>query len=826
MKVANRILVNISIFFAMVSVSDSNNVSKKVSAITVARVRKAPQIDGKLDDVCWKKTRFISFPRKKDNKKIPQKDYINYQTEFAVVRDDWGIYIAIRCYEPNLSSLVETCEVRDGLWEYFRRDDKVEILLDPSRTLHDYYWFQVNPKGIKTDICAQADPDRSWNGVWQVATGREKKAWTVEIFIPFVCFNRGYIGDEWGIHIARFIAHRNKRISWGGEYRKPWTWPVLKGLKRKQSIFNYEVSSLSLTPLPKPGWGKLSAKITNHTGSKVHLYPIFQIMRPCSSRGIFPQATGPREEIIFNPVILRDNASVNLSGKIKIDPEEIVLGQLILKDEKGHFVFCSRDRGFYLQHLIDGPGPEFNYYTNEIKARLRFNLRRIGKKMQLNLILLSNGKEVLKHTLNADKSEIIYSIPIADIPIGRHKILARLVEDGKVIAERTYPIVRLTPKKIGSEVKIRRWSRSIVIDGKPFVPIGTSPLVPHHGIKYGENMMRMMADNHFNAMHLWGGFVKRDKNNKMLAEFKWDWDKLSRCFDGARNAHLKVIVSIGTLVLNNPKCPFTKYSFTDDERIAMISKLVMALRDREELLGYEIVDEPGFFIAPEWTERVYQTIKKLDPYHLVTINNCRGSRSVLPFLEATDTVGIDYYPIGKWPASTVAPLTDELVQFARWKPVKWWIQGYKIYNPKAPSSSELKAMTYMVVAHGASSVFYFIGKSSENLWRTEGECAEELQVLTDAVTADLQQKLITKPHDTPVYASYRKNKGKRWIIAINESAVPVNVEIILPRDITNKTSINIHRLFEEGKVNYQDGKIKDHFDPWERHVYEIIPGYI
>ena len=794
----------------------------------------APVVDGRLNDACWKNTAFKSFSaqvkasNKVDSEIVEESQAVKNNTdkrrsEFATTFTPRGIYVAVRCMEPNLKGLSTKCEMPDGLFEYFRRNDMVEFFLG-NKAKGSYYWFRTNPAGAKTDIYSRSGSDRSWNGVWEVATGREKNAWTVEMFFPFTGFNRMPVEELDSFSIARYCPNKSIRSVWGGKYRKVKTWPklILKNYNKIAKKTDYMLKKLLIAENGTRYSGMLSATIVNKSGKEQTVKPEFRIMRPALARGYFPQANGPRVLCRNKAINVKAGGSTTISKKISIGAEETAIVQLLLKDKQGNLLFASRDYGLRVKHNIAGPGPEFSYYTKEKVARLRFLLRKTGKNMLLKLMLKANGKTIFTRKLKADKTEVNYILPVADIPLGKNKVVLKLLNGSKLISSRTFPLIKLVPNPSGNEVKIRRWSKSIIVDGKDFIPVGNSPMVPHHGLKYGLSMMKGMAKNYFNTMHLWGGYLDKGKKNKTPKVLKFDFDKYQKCFDGAAENNLKVIASIGPLVGNNPKSPFTKWHYlTDNERIELITKLVMQIKDRKELLSYEIFDEPGFFASPEWLEKIYEVIKKLDPYHLVTVNICRGARSVLPFLNATDMAGIDYYPIGKEPASSVSPLTDELVQFGGWKPVKWWIQGYKIFNPAAPIPAEIKAMTYMTAAHGATSFFYFVGRPRRELWEAQGESAKEMRVLTKALAADKIKVLSTKPAASKIYASYRERENTRWIIAINESSAKQKVVINLPENLQGK-ELQIKRVFDkQDNIAYSNGKIKADFGPLERRVYEI-----
>ena len=759
-------------------------------------------IDGKLDDPCWAAARFHSFPGGEGTR-----------TEFALACDEWSLSVAFRCHEPDLSKLRATCEVHDGLFEFFRPDDWVEVLIDPGNTGHDYYWLLVNPAGKRTDLACFADPDRSWNGEWQAASGRGDGFWTVEVLVPVATFNRRRIASEWRINVARRRACTGHRSVWAGEHRKPATWPTLGGPEPSASRFAYRASDLSLIPADEPNQGTLLVEIENLTGAAVDLRPVFRVMRPGSARGYVPHGTGPREDVRVEPLSIGAGAARWIEGTVRIGPEQAIIVQAAVFDSRGNLVFCTPDEGVRLKHRIAGPGPRYTYYTTEARAGLWLDVRPPTPGQDLLLSLHTGGRQVWSESVASAEQRGQAEIDVTRMPAGRPRVVARLTNRDTLLAERAYDLTKLPKPAAGSEVKVDRWSRSIVVDGRPFVPIGTSPLITH-GIKYARSMMSQMAANGFNALHLWGGFLKRDEKNRQTAEL--DLDRLRACFDGARESGLKVILSLGALIQNNPDSPFHKFGLTDDERIALIEKLVHCVRGRAELLAYEIADEPEFFVTPEWTERLYRAVKALDPYHLVTINNCRGARSTLAYARSSDTAGVDYYPCGVWPAGTMGPLTSEIVHLAGERPVKMWIQGYKIFKPRAPTPEELKMMSWSMLARGASALFYFIGRPKKELWEAQGECARQIRSLAGAVAASRPSALRTRGPSNSVYASLRQSRGRWWIIAVNEGSEPCESTLVMPRDLPDGP---VQVLFEGRRVTVDGGVLRDHFAPFGRHVY-------
>ena len=225
-------------------------------------------------------------------------------------------------------------------------------------------------------------------------------------------------------------------------------------------------------------------------------------------------------------------------------------------------------------------------------------------------------------------------------------------------------------------------------------------------------------------------------------------------------------------------------------------------------------------VAPiDHPDLIQAVIKKADPYHLVTLNGCRGARNLLQFLRASDLVSIDYYPSGKWPAHTVVPITEEMNRFPGYKPLRWWIQAYEIFNPEPPTKDEIIAMTYMVWAHGTSSVLYFIGIPDGELAEAQEICGRENLLLADAITAPYREELKVNGNTTSpgVYASLRKKNGKIWIITINQSDIAQKVSIEL-----SGIPGQVKSLFDSRAVNVTHGRIEASYLPWERKVFEVV----
>jgi hypothetical protein len=639
----------------------------------------------------------------------------------------------------------------------------------------------------------------------------------LEFHIPYRMFNRTPTSDQWGLQIVRRRINAGKKHEFseqaasrslsGGTYRRPGTWPTISQLPVSRLSSELIVSDLRIEPIRgNDAQARLVTAVTNRSNREAKVFGTFHTMRPEKARGLVPHANGPRATYDLKPIRIAPEQTLNVSSLIDITDEETLIAYLSLQDDKGTLLHVTRDRPLRIDHIIDGPGPRFNHYIHEPQAMIKLQLRKWGMDYKLTA---SMDKQV--QTVDAGKSEIVFPVRIEHLGLGDHLLRLQLIEpDGKTWS-RQYRITKVAQAP-GSDVRVDYWGRCIWMNGQPFVPVGNSPMIGH-GLSYAKGMIKQLKENGFNAMHLWGGYLKKGKQAEL------DLEQVREIFDAAAQADLKVIISLGGLIHNEPTSPFLKYQLCDQQRLDIIKQLVLVLRDRPEFLGYDIADEPEFFVSPQWLKRIHDMIKEHDPWHLVTVNNCRGSRSTMNFRHASDTLGIDYYPSGKCPAGTYGPLTSELVDIAKYQPVKMWVQGYKIFNPQEPTADEIKMMSMSVMARGASSLFYFIGRPKPALWDAQGESARELIELTDAIAAPERQALDVLPHDAKVYATLRQGDHAIWVWVVNESDQPVDCRIRLPEAFQSLNSWQ--QFYPQQQITSTNSEISCSLPAWGRQVYQV-----
>jgi len=144
----------------------------------VGFVQSPPVIDGVLDDAVWQRDPTASITMRHDMKKA------SVETLAWLAYDNDNFYVAMRCEEPELSSMKLAATNRDDdTWQ----DDSVEVFIGTNVEDETYTHYIVNAAGVLYDEFVF--DKEGFNGDAVVKTARQEDAWTVEIAVPWTDLN-------------------------------------------------------------------------------------------------------------------------------------------------------------------------------------------------------------------------------------------------------------------------------------------------------------------------------------------------------------------------------------------------------------------------------------------------------------------------------------------------------------------------------------------------------------------------------------------------------------------------------------------------------------
>jgi Carbohydrate family 9 binding domain-like len=197
---------------------------RQLSFYPVRLTEKAPKIDGRLDDACYKQAAvYKSYYEYYKSNPGPGK----LKTEFRMLYDRKGIYLGIVNYEKNLDELRKKYTVRDAsaLWT----DDCAEIYFDSYCDGVGFTKFVVSAGGILGDMrrIDAAITLADWNGsAWSAAVAKRKDAWIIEAFFPWSDLGgRAETGSLWKFCHVRYAWSTGKFVGVtsapGGNYNRP-----------------------------------------------------------------------------------------------------------------------------------------------------------------------------------------------------------------------------------------------------------------------------------------------------------------------------------------------------------------------------------------------------------------------------------------------------------------------------------------------------------------------------------------------------------------------------------------------------------------------------
>jgi hypothetical protein len=134
------------------------------------------------------------------------------RTEAWVAFDDSNVYISARLWDSAPESEWIASElVRDS--RAVRGNDHFGVFIDTFYDRRNSIAIYVNPIGGFNDmqIVNEGNPNRDWNPILDIQTGRFDGGWTIEIGIPFRSI-RYRTGTEqiWGIQMRRAIGRKNE----------------------------------------------------------------------------------------------------------------------------------------------------------------------------------------------------------------------------------------------------------------------------------------------------------------------------------------------------------------------------------------------------------------------------------------------------------------------------------------------------------------------------------------------------------------------------------------------------------------------------------------
>ena len=185
-------------------------------ALRVGEEREAVTLDGRLDEAVWSTadsiTNLVTIEPEEGD--VPAG-----QTVVKVLVSPSEIVFGIMCHDSNPAGIVAFAKTRDFDLEL---EDNVLIVIDPFQDGRSGYVFAVNPNGARYDglvIDQGEEVNTDWDAIWEAATSRDSRGWSIEIRIPIksLSFKQGLA--DWGFNVERRVQRLLEVSRWAGTNR-------------------------------------------------------------------------------------------------------------------------------------------------------------------------------------------------------------------------------------------------------------------------------------------------------------------------------------------------------------------------------------------------------------------------------------------------------------------------------------------------------------------------------------------------------------------------------------------------------------------------------
>ncbi|MBI3944512.1 MAG: hypothetical protein HY321_01200 [Armatimonadetes bacterium] len=757
----------------------------------------APKLDAQLEDAAWKEaTKLTGF------RTLGTSEPAAVQTTAWVCRDNTWLYVAFRCFEPEKLSIRRVVTRRD---DAVTRDDAVQVFLDPGTGGKEWIDLQLSAGNVQADqLCRGSERVRDWDLPWRSAAQPDahtdtSQGWAAEIAIPLALLQERAGPEPWRMNLCRVrrtsspVENTTLAALPGTTFQAPQHFLEVQGLTGFQAAapFAPMLGPIKVRPLRvagKSAFYELVVTVKNATATPGTVEVVAQDLPRGGNgqQGVQAVQLGASQE---------KAATVRLS----VASPGARSASVGLR-EPGSALWLQKTEVAGMEALLPFDAYlDRSYYTTEKEARIWVDVAlepaaRTGLTLEARA-LGADGKVIASGSVPCAGREASIPLPLAKLPVGASAVKVSLVNAAKVSAGRVdlSLLKRAPPPRGTNEVKIDRYNRCLIVNGKPFFPLGAFGL--HHWghlegerLAYYDAQYRYCREAGLNFICDWRGYRPTPEG---LQDCRIDYDL----------AHKYGLKVVGLPWSITPDLYYSSPKFREaatglikglDPYLEMCSK-------HPAVIGYYHFDEPTPNLTIDDLLEAYRAkCHSIAPYHFVYMSLTRTIHNPRWFGTVTDLLGAHNYWYVERPETLAknGAYYDAVDQHARkaHSPTMHaphldsWGVGYQGGGFMTPE--EQRASTYLALIHGARSVMYFAMPFRHQLSvQTQKQVSAEVHALAPAlVTREPLQSVTFEPESAanpgltpdrkfPLVDVALKNhpQGGQVLLALNVAREPVSV---------------------------------------------------
>lgn len=402
--------------------------------------------------------------------------------------------------------------------------------------------------------------------------------------------------------------------------------------------------------------------------------------------------------------------------------------------------------------------PRLSFYTTETSVEFLVLAETACNESQ-QVAIFYNGNKYFDQLIDKTRANDLYSFVIPE-PL-HDTIMLTIAYGGSLYFDRFINIPRFPGKN--NAVKIDYKTNSLLVNDLPFIPVGFycySPVAP-----------TMSEEEVVRGFNLMSPYQRIEDSTYYLRKAYMD-----RCAELGMKVHYNLLSVSGGGGVGNGRAILDKAT-----KLRLLENEIALFKDHPALLAWYIADEPdGQGVKPESLTEYYQLIKKLDPYHPVSIVFI-NPEAAKKYTAVMDIVMADPYPIPNGNVLEAEKAIRNLYETFLYRQQVWVVPqafGGGEFWQREPSRQELRAMTWLSVLAGARGVQYFVRNGlngfpkSVAAWNECGEIAMEIADLTPFLTSGLIGPSTTVTDPAVRVKTYRDSQGNIALVAVNSGNNP------------------------------------------------------
>lgn len=697
---------------------------------SLARITQAPVIDGDLADACWHQVAPV-YLRHWPGGREP-----DLKTAVRVATDGTWLYFAYECEDPTPQFPEKRSYLRDTL----STQDKVELFLEPKRGSNIYLHFLISPAGEQSDqkctiVGEQPQRDRYFNPHWRCMGRKTARGWAIEAAIPLFYLQdmAGPEATEWGVNFTReeHVGRGRVFYSWAvptAGFHEPQRFGILQEVPQQRGAAPFAPVLVNV----ESGAGQWFGSPDQYRGTDKAIWVESEAQGKAGGVFVYPAKIWlANEGGVGGSALMRLEFGPNrkpVEWEMQLGPgesleKEITLGvrgeyaepvvNISAEDALGPWQVAMANFGGRPQAIMSkiDAYPDRSFYTTEKEAKVYFSVdypaAQLSKHSLTFAIQSKEGKTLWeKGGVRLAEGENVLTIPLIEMPNGRHTLQVTLWDgSGKRVDQMDESFVKLPTLGQGNEVKVDRYNRCVLVNGKPFFPfgiiaMGILPQIPKH------------HEEGFNSLFRWGAYY-RCVDGKTSPEEAGQSDPL---LEEAQKYGMKVIDATWLLVgpgqLNYASPNFvTNYEGIWKERLFGVLPIV---KHHPAYIATCWGDEPSDWTVQPGSRRLRDLARQgidwihaLDGYHPAFYNFAGIVPAHRQWTDNNDLYSAYSGSCGQELARFVRQANESAERDHK---ALWYMPKIEIpFGAARTVPREDKAKAYIVMVHGAAGMYYFMG---------------------------------------------------------------------------------------------------------------------